>query len=246
MHPSEYSRLSEAEEVLWWYRALHAFVVGQLKRHAGPPGRPLTLLDVGCGTGGLLARLAETFPTWKLIGLDSSPHAVSLARAKAPVSVVLGSVNELPFEDRSLDVVLGMDVLYHREVDEARALAEVGRCLRPGGMAFFHLPAYEWLRSAHDDWVHTRRRYRRADCVRMLSEGNLEGDVIYRNSFLFPIMAAHRLTLGRFRKQSDMQAISPWMNRLFFQVISLEVRLSLQGFNLPFGGSLWVRAVKPH
>ncbi len=246
METIEYQRLSDAEDVLWWYRALHSFVAAELARHA-PSGHPegVRLLDAGCGTGGLLRRLGGGFPQWHVFGLDRSSEATHRALAKSGAPVLQGSINALPFRDESLDVILGMDLLYHLGVDQARALDEIHRCLRPGGIALLNLPAYEWLRSAHDHRVHTRRRYTRSEARRMLKAAGLEAaGVFYRNSFLFPIMMVHRLTVGRFREVSDMEPISTWLNRVLLAVISFEAWLSGLGLNLPFGGSVWVRAVK--
>lgn len=246
MEPIEYQRLSDAEDVLWWYRALHSFVAAELDRHVpGPEREGVRLLDAGCGTGGLLEKLGGRLPHWHVFGLDRSSEATHRARAKSGAPVVQGSVNALPFADESLDVILGMDLLYHVGVDQGRALEEVRRCLKPGGLALFNLPAYEWLRSAHDQKVHTRRRYTRSAVRRMLEAARLGAHgVFYRNSFLFPIMMVHRLTVGRLRTTSDMEPVPPWLNRLLLSVIRFEAWLSGLGLNLPFGGSVWVRAMK--
>ena len=247
MEPIEYQRLSEAEDVLWWYEALHAFVLAELGRYVDVTGgEQIRVLDAGCGTGGLLRRLGGRFPHWQRVGLDYSPEAAHRARAKSGARVLRGSINALPFDDGSFSVILGMDLLYHRGVDPRLALHEVRRCLRPGGLALFNLPAYDWLRSAHDESVHTHRRYTRSAIRRELHAAGLEtAGVFYRNSLLFPIMLVHRLTVGRFRGASDMEPVSPWLNRVLLSIISFEARLSGLGLNLPFGGSVWVRALKP-
>ena len=76
MEPAEYDLMDAAEQRMWWYRALHARVIGALRRRPGPAG---TVLDAGCGTGGLLARMASLGRP--LAGLDFNPAA---ARARRP------------------------------------------------------------------------------------------------------------------------------------------------------------------
>ncbi|WP_332837646.1 methyltransferase domain-containing protein, partial [Neoroseomonas rubea] len=78
MEPAEYDLMDAAEERMWWYRALHARVLDALARRPGPAG---ALLDAGCGTGGLLRRLAGL--DRPLVGLDFNPAAAARAAAKS-------------------------------------------------------------------------------------------------------------------------------------------------------------------
>ncbi|MCA3427966.1 MAG: class I SAM-dependent methyltransferase, partial [Roseomonas sp.] len=68
---AEYDLMDAVEERMWWYRALHLRVLDALHRRPGAPG---ALLDAGCGTGGLLRRLAGK-STRALVGLDFNPEA---------------------------------------------------------------------------------------------------------------------------------------------------------------------------
>ncbi|HEY7905942.1 MAG TPA: class I SAM-dependent methyltransferase [Wenzhouxiangella sp.] len=44
------------------------------------PAQRASLLDLGCGSGGLLVELARTLPTWNMIGVDAGPNMLKLAR----------------------------------------------------------------------------------------------------------------------------------------------------------------------
>lgn len=58
------------------------------------------------------------------------------------------------------DSVSSLDVVYHQAVgSDLAALREFYRVLRPGGRLLIQVPAYDWLRSRHDDEVGTRERY---------------------------------------------------------------------------------------
>lgn len=96
------------------------------------------ILEVGCGTGLVLARIAEFARTAK--GVDLSPGMLDKARARN-LDVTVGSATELPFPDSSFDVTCSFKVLAHVPNIEL-ALKEMARVTRPGGhiLAEFYNP----------------------------------------------------------------------------------------------------------
>lgn len=245
MERVEYHRMAVLEATMWWYRALHAGLIGRLDLPSGA-----RLLDAGCGTGGLLARLSAMRPDLQLTGLEYDPEAASLASEKTPgLTVQVGSVNAMPYADASFDAVVSADVLCHAGVDQAAALGELYRVLKPGGRLLLNLPAYQWMASAHDAHVHNVRRYTAGGARALLRQAGF-GTVRsgYWNSLLFPLMLLHRLLSrgsgGGQAKGSDVRPFPAWQDRLFFAVTALERRLARLGLALPFGGSVWVEARK--
>jgi SAM-dependent methyltransferase len=238
----EYEKLAAAEERMWWFRGLHARLIAALAGAALPSAS--TILDAGCGTGGLLARLGQTRPRARLVGLDLDAGAAATARAKSGCPVCVGSVNRLPVAAGALDAILSADVLSHRGVDPAASLAEMRRCLRPGGVLVLNLPAYAWLSSAHDAAVDNARRFCRAELERLLSHaGFAPVRASYWNSFLFPLMVLRRkLWPGG---GSDVGLLPQPVERLFAAILALEGKLRRAGLTLPFGGSILAVAVKP-
>jgi SAM-dependent methyltransferase len=106
-----------------------------------PPGR---LLDVGCGTGALAARLAGLGYT--VVGLDPSQGMLDVLRKRAPeVEAVRGSGTELPFADGEFDLSLSVATMHHIAGADAvrQTLAEMVRVVRPGGgiLVWDHNPA---------------------------------------------------------------------------------------------------------
>ena len=96
------------------------------------------VLECGCGTGLILDRVrafARSAP-----GIDLSPGMLERARARG-LDVREGSVTSLPFDDASFDVTCSFKVLAHVPEIE-RALAEMARVTRPGGvvLAEFYNP----------------------------------------------------------------------------------------------------------
>lgn len=101
-------------------------------------GRGLDVLEVGCGTGLILARIARFARTAR--GIDLSPGMLERARERG-LEVTEGSATKLPFEDQSFDVVCSFKVLAHvREIDVA--MRELSRVTRRGGtvLAEFYNP----------------------------------------------------------------------------------------------------------
>src|SRR5439155_19211967 len=106
------------------------------------------VLDVGCGTGRLVAELSERARVW---GVDPSPEMLEVARSRAPgVRFKQASAESLPFKDGWFERAT-MWLVVHL-LDRPRAFAELRRVLAPGGrlaIASFD-PSYFgvfWLRA---------------------------------------------------------------------------------------------------
>jgi SAM-dependent methyltransferase len=96
-----------------------------------PPGR---VLDVGCGTGALAARLAET--GYAVVGIDPSQGMLDVMRERVPeVEAVQGSATEMPFGDAEFDLSLCVATMHHIAEPDAvrRALGEMVRVVKPAG-----------------------------------------------------------------------------------------------------------------
>lgn len=90
------------------------------------------VLEIGCGTGLILDRVARV--AQEAIGIDLSPRMVEIAQSKG-LSALVSDVEKLPFPDAHFDVVYSFKVLAHvRRIH--RALTEIARVVRPGGRVF--------------------------------------------------------------------------------------------------------------
>lgn len=228
---------------MWWYVGLHRWMIDRI-RALDNDGR-IKVLDCGAGTGGFARKLAEEMTGADLFALDIDAAAISLFVHKSRRPVVQGSINALCFRADCFDVAVSSDVLYHSAVDEPKAIAELHRCLKSGGSLLVNLPAYNWMKSSHDKRVHTARRYTASSAARKLRTAGFEiREATYRNSLLFPVMALFRVTVGRFKTTSDVDNVPAWQNSLFGAVMSLENALARRGVRFPFGGSVYVHAVK--
>jgi SAM-dependent methyltransferase len=239
---AEYQRMYEAEERHWWYigmRAISFALLGDEPR--AEAGRAPRILDAGCGTGTNLERLAARGTT---VGLDLSDEALRFAKSRG-VTVVRGDLHALPFRHGSFDAVTSFDVLYHLWVkDDAQAMAEMARVLRKGGVMLLRLPAFEALRRAHDDAVHTRHRYTRGEVRTLLERSGLElVRDSYCNTLLLPLVLLRSAFDTFFDNQaSDLSALPRPVEWTFGKLLALEARLVRTG--LPVGASVVALARK--
>lgn len=102
-----------------------------------------TILDYGCGLGDNTVLLASRGA--KVIGVDISPELIELAEKRMRQHDLsetsefrIGSAHELPFENESVDVVFGMAILHHLDLETSSK--EVFRILKKGGRAIFMEP----------------------------------------------------------------------------------------------------------
>jgi SAM-dependent methyltransferase len=114
-----------------------------------------TILDVGCGGGVTVARLAAMAPEGKIYGVDYSAESVAASRkensariALGQVEIVLGFVSHLPFPDQMFDLVTAVETHYFWPdlIADAR---EVLRVLKPGGT--FALIAEAYMGGKYDE-----------------------------------------------------------------------------------------------
>jgi ubiquinone/menaquinone biosynthesis C-methylase UbiE len=124
------------------YRPEHDAILRELGRT-----RPERVLDVGCGTGILSARIAREFEGTHVVGCDfSSGMLRRAARSRRGPDWVRGNALQLPFGDATWDVVVSTEA-FHWFPDQEAALAELFRVLKPGGKLLVSLinPPLEWM-----------------------------------------------------------------------------------------------------
>jgi SAM-dependent methyltransferase len=101
------------------------------------------VLDVGCGAGLFVAAMRK-YGNWESIGIDRSPGAVAFARETLGVDARVGTIEACDYPDRGFDAVTMWDTLEHLH-HPRRALGEVWRMLRPGGLLLLRVPSLDSL-----------------------------------------------------------------------------------------------------
>lgn len=104
-----------------------------------PVPKNAAILDIGCGGGRTVQKLAALAPEGKVFGLDYSPTSVAVSRntnaleiEAGRVQIEQGSVVTLPFHDSSFDLVTAVETHYYWP-DLPANVREVLRVLKPGG-----------------------------------------------------------------------------------------------------------------
>lgn len=204
-------------------------------------------LDVGCGTG-YNSRLLKKFAR-KVIGTDVSSTAWNLAALRVPgtTMVIASFPKEVPEPGRHYGCILLADVLEHLQ-DDGAALRKVAELLEPGGVACLTVPAFPFLWSDHDRIAQHYRRYTQTSLIKVLSTvpSLTIVRVQYYNFFLFPAVAAIRLTKKWFRLgagKSDVFNLPRPVNTVLAWILGAE-RYFLRYISFPFGVSLICTVIK--
>jgi SAM-dependent methyltransferase len=243
MREEQYRAMFELEERLWWFVGMREVAASILAPEQIEHSR---VLDVGCGTGFSLLWLKERLSCEEIFGVDRAWDAAQFWQLRRVETAVVAGADALPFGGGKFDLITCFDVIYQFQPDQARrALDEMHRTLKPGGLLFIREPAYEWMRGGHDVAVGTCHRYTRRELRRALERSGFSVKrASYANALLFWLAAAHRwLSRIRGSEASDVKPVPPLINRAMAGVLKIEARL-LRGLNLPFGLSVVALAEK--
>ena len=242
MQPQDYAYLYELEENYWWFVGMREITQALLDPIL--PNRPARVLDAGCGTGGMLTWLTRYSEAGSITGIDFSETALQFCSRRRPQHLACASVSDLPFADNTFDLITSFDVLQHvGDGNDSRALAEFHRVLRPGGIAFVRVAAYQWLRSGHDDAIAVQRRYSLPDLSAQVQRaGFVIRRATYANTLLFPVAAVKRMVFtpkGQAHAESEVKPWSKgleWMNGVLKFPLTVEA-IALNSIDFPFGVS---------
>lgn len=211
-------------------RLLQKFLIKKSNNH---------VLDAGCGTGAAFAYLKRF---GDIVGVDLSDDALRLARLVHIGKVKKADIINLPFPSSEFEVVMCLDVLYHRWVGNyGKAIGEFHRVLKPKGLLFLREPAFNWLRGSHDMVDFTQHRFSKKEMEQILVKSGFHiKKITYANFFLFLFVLGKRVPEmfrpSRYAK-SDMRAVHPLLDRALFFFLFLESKL-MDVVSFPWGSSL--------
>jgi len=229
--------LSEVDRRHFWFRARGAMVTWAIRQHFG---EPQSLMEIGCGVGGMLMRIRQTFPDAALTGSDIHTAALPYAASRLPAAALLQmDATRMPF-DSEFDVIAACDVIEHIVRDDL-ALAEMHRAVKPGGGIVVTVPQDPRLWSAWDELSFHQRRYTRPQLLATVAAAGFRVErLVSMSSLVYPLL---RLTRGRARRQASCDPdselkIAPPVNFALSRVMDVERFLLRGGIDFPFGGSL--------
>lgn len=250
MEQNVYLEMQELENRHWWFCARRDYLRKVISRFYKGDDAERRFCEIGCGTGGNLALLAEFA---KVDAVEMNDAARDMARQKSVTGVNDINAGYLPDAiplDQQYDGVFALDVIEHVEHDLAGTQALSG-LVKDDGYLITTVPAYQWLWSEHDIANHHFRRYNLSQYKKLITDAGY--DIVYAsyfNTLLFPLAAISRLfsrASNNDNSQSDSKATlampSPVVNGLLSSVFRLET-LWAGKLSMPFGLSIVVVARK--
>ena len=238
-----FSRLAALEAGNFWFEARNRLLVWALRRYFHTAR---SFLEIGCGTGFVLAGIRRAFPALALAGAEIFSEGLAHAGERAPGAALFQmDARRMPFEEE-FDVVGAFDVLEHIEQDVA-VLSEMFRAVRPGGGIMLTVPQHPFLWSRVDEHARHKRRYTRGELIGKVRGAGFE--IARATSFvslLLPAMAISRIAAGTARRSDPLPELGmgPRMNAALTRVLAVERTLIERGVSFPAGGSLLVVARK--
>lgn len=240
--PEFFEDLFVHEAGSFWFRARNRIIQWAIAKYFH---NARSLLEIGCGTGFVLAGLRQKAPQLVLSGTEVLDRGLELAAARLS-GVILYQLDaqSLPFENE-FDVIGAFDVLEHIG-DDSIVFSEMYRAAKPGGGILVTVPQHRWLWSQADVHAQHQRRYERADIVGKVKAAGFQVTRITSFvSLLLPMMLASR----RLKPQATYNPraefdIPAYQNAILETVMDMERSLIRAGFDFPSGGSLMLVAHK--
>lgn len=218
--------------------------------------RQSSVLDAGCGSGSLLFKIAGY--GCRTFGLEQSKEYVEILRNRIKslgfnenTYIKPGSIDNIPYLDKSFDVVVSAEVLEHVK-DDTKAIMEFYRILRPGGICVISVPASPEQWDITDEWAGHLRRYTRDDLINLFEKkGFIIEDVRFWG---FPFVRLYHKFLylphikGRISEGCEEEIIrppDPGRHKLIAKTLSMVFKFDSLFRWTPFGIGIILKARKP-
>ena len=247
----EFRMMYEAEEKLWWYRILHEKVLTEIEQKFNSV-KDISILDIGCGTGGLLAFLRQNSYT-NLQGIDYSDNSIHFSKLRN-LNVKKVNIDNigLIFQSQQFDVIVCNDVFYCLDKSLIfKALKNIEVLLKPNGIFISNNNAFNIFYGTHDIAVGGKWRFSFKDFQEFTAETTLKIQYhSYWTWMLSPLVLTIRifqqiqLKLGLIDSKnlvSDVSIPPNFLNEMFYKIVKMEEKMLDKGF---FGSSLFLRIGK--
>jgi SAM-dependent methyltransferase len=243
-NPDTFQSYAAIEAGHFWFVGRNALLRDVMLRYFDTAKK---VLEIGCGTGFVLAHTRHTYPDAELNGSDIFTEGLQFAQSRVPNATLFQmDACHIPFREE-FDLIGAFDVLEHIEDDQA-ALNQIFAACQAGGGIVLTVPQHQWLWSATDDYAHHKRRYTRRELVAKVQAAGF--NIQYVSSFvslLVPLMWVSRWLQKSAQAADQMDAgfkIGKIANLILGTVMKLERGLLSLGITFPIGGSLLLVATK--
>ncbi len=217
------------------------------------PNEGATILEVGCSSGYLIKKIKHVFPKAMVMGADIVSEPLQrLAETMAGVPFFRFDLTQCPLPDDCIDAIVILNVLEHIE-DDACALQQMYRILKPGGTLIIEVPSGPNLYDIYDKMMMHYRRYSLSNLCQLVKQSGF--NVLKQSHlgfFLFPGFWLVKQRNKRLFKNSDfVQRVSVQNNikqtgdsKLLHAVMRLELIIGRK-MSFPRGIRCLVRCQKP-
>ena len=232
-----FSQLARLEARNFWFRSRNRLIVWALQRYF-PQAQ--NFLEIGCGTGFVLAAIEQAFPKISLYGSEIFSQGLNFAQERlSRTQLFQMDARQIPFENE-FDAIAAFDVLEHIKEDDI-VLAQMHQALRMNGGIILTVPQHPFLWSYADEYACHVRRYSGGELKHKVERAGFK--VIKMTSFvslLLPLML-----ISRWQQRADAEydgmselKISGWKNTVLENILNLERTIIRLGYSFPAGGSL--------
>lgn len=244
-HAEFFEQLAALEARNFWFRARNELLAWAVQKYAP---RTQRFLEIGCGTGFVLAGMAQAFPAATLVGSEIFQAGLPFAARRVPqAELIQMDARSIPYVDE-FDLIGAFDVLEHIEEDMT-VLGAMRDALKPGGSIIVTVPQHPWLWSATDDRACHVRRYTARELRDKVCRSGFK--VTAETSFvslLLPAMWVSRQAKGKDNPAAGDELAELRLPRLLnvaFEIIMTAERHAIAlGARFPWGGSRLLIATK--
>lgn len=246
MEQKVYELMDERYDTDWRSTARREFIYMLWQRYAEAKEQP-RILDIGCGTGVLLAYLEER-SSGRGTGIDLFSSTLPYCWTRGLNSLCVADAEELPFKENSFDFIAAVDLLEHLPNDQ-KAIADAYRICAEYGLFLVIAPAFDFLWSTRDVRLQHKRRYTVEGLGLKFQAAGF--DIVkqtYIDLFLFPVLWL-AVRIGQpFGPVADIRTDIPnipgFLNSILLNILRAEALYLLRG-SAPFGVATLVVGRKP-
>jgi SAM-dependent methyltransferase len=225
--------------------------ISELRRALGT--RPVSIMEVGCSAGHLLADMRRSLPNAALTGGDYTLGTLVKLGQKMPgIPLVRFNLADSPLPSDNYDAMVLLNVLEHIE-DDSAAARNIARMLKPGGVAVIEVPAGPELFDDYDRQLQHFRRYTLPGICSVVEQAGL---IVERRNYLGALIypafyLAKRLSQNGPKPAADREAhvanaigATSRFNMVGRAIMKLEAAIAA-GVTFPRGIRCVVTARKP-